>query len=65
MAETNPQTALVYAMLDLASAVREVGSDLSDIAKHHEQLAVNVGGIDTAITDLGREIAHLPLPAAE
>ena len=57
MADVNPQSALVYAVLDLAQAIRECGSDLSDIAKAQQQMAVNVGGIDTAIGDLGREIA--------
>lgn len=61
MAEVNPQAALVFAVLDLASAIRENGCELENIAKHHEQLAANVGGIDTAIADLGKEIAHLPV----
>ena len=60
-AEANPQAALVFAVLDLASAIRENGCELENIAKHHEQLAANVGGIDAAITDLGKEIAHLPV----
>ena len=50
MAENNPPTAMVYAVLDLAQAVREVGSDLSDIAKHHEMLAKETGGVAVAIT---------------
>ena len=61
MAEVNPQAALVFAVLDLASAIRENGCELENIARNHEQLAVNVGGIDQAIADLGREIAGLPL----
>ena len=65
MAEVNPQAALVFAVLDLASAIRENGCELENIARSHEQLAVNIGGIDQAIADLGREIAGLPLATAE
>jgi hypothetical protein len=62
MADVNPQSALVYAVLDLAQAIRENGCELEVIGKAHQQLAVNIGGIDTAIADLGREIAHMPQP---
>jgi hypothetical protein len=65
MAEANPQSAMVFAVLDLAAAVREVGSELGEISKQHSQLAVNVGGIDTALGDLGREIAGLALVEPE
>ena len=57
MAEPNPQAALVFAVLDLANAIRENGCELENIAKSHEQLAANIGGIDVAIQDLGREMA--------
>ena len=56
MADVNPQAALVHAILDLASAVRENGTDLEKIAKHHEQLATEVGGVAQSITDVSREL---------
>ena len=65
MAEVNPQAALVFAVLDLASAIRENGCELENIAKHHEQLAANMGGIDQAIGDVGREIAGFTLVTGE
>ena len=58
MADANPQAALVFAVLDLAQAVRENGTDLENITKQHEQLAVNIGGVADAINNVGAEIAH-------
>ena len=56
MADANPQGAMVYAVLDLAQAIRENGSDLERLVKQHEQLAVNIGGVAEAITDVSREL---------
>lgn len=60
MADTNPASAMVYAVLDLATAIRECGSDLTNIGKAQNQIAVETGGVAVAITDLSREIVHLP-----
>lgn len=65
MAEVNPQAAMVYAVLDLALAVSFISSDLSDIAKQHERLAVETGGVAIAINNLGDEIGQFgPLRVA-
>jgi hypothetical protein len=65
MAETNPSTALVYAVLAVANAITEHGSSLDEIAKQHGRLGVEMGGVAAALHGLGDEIAHFSPTAAE
>jgi hypothetical protein len=65
MAESNPATALVYAVLAVANAVTEHGSSMDDLAKHHERLGVEVGGLSAAIHGIGDEIAHFSPATAD
>lgn len=53
----DPMRGVAFALLDLADAVRE--SALSIEVEHAvRQIAVEIGGIATALNDLGGEIAY-------
>ena len=56
VANTNPDAGLIYAILDLAQAVRENGTDLERLVKQHEQMTVEVAGVAQALGDVSREI---------
>lgn len=57
MADANPQGALVFAVLDLANAIRENGSELENLVKEHAMVATQVGGIAESVNDLAKELA--------
>lgn len=58
VANTNPDAGLIYAILDLAQAVRENGCDLEVLAKSHEKLVVEVASVAESITGVSREIVR-------
>ena len=65
MADANPQSALVYAVLALANAVDHIGSDTADLVKMHERVATEIGGVASALNGIGDEIAHFTPVEAE
>jgi hypothetical protein len=56
MAETNPQTALVFAVLALANAVDGLSSDHGELVKQGERIAAELGGVAASLNGIGSEL---------
>lgn len=60
--QTNMNMVLALALIYVGDSIREAATDTGLVAKAMEQAAVNIGGIQMGLNDLGREIANMPEP---